>query len=50
MRLIGRAAALACKIDWRRRDNLLRLALFLAVVVAEISEVELTVSGEHRSV
>lgn len=34
MRLIGRAAALARKIDWRRRDNLLRLALFLAVVVA----------------
>lgn len=32
MRFIGRAAALAAKVDWRRRDNLPRLAIFIAAV------------------
>ena len=32
MRFIGRAATRAGNITWRRRDNLLRLAIFLAVL------------------
>ena len=39
MRFIGQAATLAGKIDWRRRDNLLRLAMFLAAAAVATTAV-----------